>query len=239
MWSRGLASLPFLFFPTLIKRAHLNRALGLMGRITQAQRRQFMLASSSAAREQASDPPALPCPQTPKQKQQVLPKTPTKRHFTRADEPSGFTPKSVNVWNKGKRRRWHEQPVAVIGLGRALKTKKDCPPLPPHRVLSPSPGRGAHADISVPAPAEGSEEAEPVRPVKGSSWQRRRETTTRRWEQEIIPLLRLPYMRLMQETDNMRLPAPGVDATTAPCKCEGEYARRLSILVLRMTSECT
>ncbi|KAL1697862.1 hypothetical protein EV121DRAFT_274803, partial [Schizophyllum commune] len=117
-----------------------------------------------------------------------------------------------------------------IGLGRALK---------PAALEGPSPARATPRSNRAQTPDElpqvAAPESQPVPRPQVAPHQRRRELATERWLKSILPLLHAPFMRLMQETDNLSVPPRRMKPVVAACTCNGRRRRKLSILVLRMT----
>ena len=78
---------------------------------------------------------------------------------------------------------------------------------------------------------------DPAKALRAEAYRHKRRMTTQRWQTEVLPKLLAPYMRLMEDTNNLRNPPKSSTPTPQACTCNGELRRALSILVLRMDSK--
>ena len=93
------------------------------------------------------------------------------------------------------------------------------------------------SSLIVPATQPTPAVPDPAKALRAEAYRHKRRMTTRRWQIEVLPKLLAPYMRLMEDTSNLRNPPRSSTPVPKVCSCNGELKRSLSILVLRMDSK--
>ncbi|KAL1750356.1 hypothetical protein FB107DRAFT_279715 [Schizophyllum commune] len=181
-------------------------------------------------------------------------RTPT-RGALRTSVGTGFTPQSVNAQRVRQGR--HASPVvAYRDAGRAVQDKAPRRALPsqigfalgldaldadensePEEETVDDGGEDGGDGAAAMADDEDGEERDAAKEMRREAYRAKRRATTQAWLTDVIPNLRKTYMRLMEETNNLRDPPKRDTPPPVQCTCGGKESRTLSVLVLRMTGE--